>query len=232
MVAPHAHPRLVSGHIVDAVRDGLPTGIRREIVDEHRFRLARWLPFPPSVLELANQFLLLRVDRNHRLPAPQEPDCRRIDVLKLGIAVRVRGALTPLLRGLQAVAQLPEEAAHGRRTHTPPALRQRRRELRATLARPPQPATSGPRASGDRPALQGRGDAGLRRLDAGPPCPRSAQALRRCHAAHDLIAPLPNRLTRQAGRRRHHRVTAIPNGPAIPSRPTRVDLARSALATP
>ena len=70
VVAPHAHPRLVSGHIVDAVRDGLPTGIRREIVDEHRFRLARWLPFPPSVLELANQFLLLRVDRNHRLPAP------------------------------------------------------------------------------------------------------------------------------------------------------------------
>ena len=30
------------------------------------------------------------------------------------LSVRVRGALTPLLRGLQAVAQLPEEAAHGR----------------------------------------------------------------------------------------------------------------------
>ena len=181
-------------------------------MDEHRFRLARWLPFPPSVLELANQFLLLRVDRNHRLPAPQEPDCRRIDVLKLGIAVRVRGALTPLLRGLQAVAQLPEEAAHGRRTHTPPALRQRRRELRATLARPPQRRRRVPARQGIDQRFKGRGDAGLRRLDAGPPCPRSAQALRRCHAAHDLIAPLPNRLTRQAGRRRHHRVTAIPNG--------------------
>ena len=76
VVAPHAHPRLVSGHIVDAVRDGLPTGIRREIVDEHRFRLARWLPFPPSVLEL-----------------------------------RRRSGHRQVGTGVQAVAQLPEEAA-------------------------------------------------------------------------------------------------------------------------
>ena len=69
VVEPHTHPRFIAGHVVDAVGNRLALGVGREIVHAHRWRGALRLPFPAGVLEVPDQFLLLRVDRDHRLSA-------------------------------------------------------------------------------------------------------------------------------------------------------------------
>ena len=82
----------------------------------------------------AGQLLLLRVDRDHRLAGGQMLVRGLVDVLELRVAVRMRRAFLPFARRLQPVAQ----PAHSGRTHPPPLLGQRRRQLPATLARPAQ----------------------------------------------------------------------------------------------
>ena len=105
---------------------------------QHRRRRALRLPFPPAVLEVPDQLLLLRVDRDHRLAGGQMLVRGLVDVLELRVTVRMRGAFLPFARRLQPVAQAVQQPAHSGRTHPPPLLGQRRRQLRATLARPAQ----------------------------------------------------------------------------------------------
>jgi hypothetical protein len=60
-------------------------------MDRHPLRLARGLPLPSADLEIADQFLLRRVDRDHRLPGGHERG--RGDVLELRIPIRMRRAI-------------------------------------------------------------------------------------------------------------------------------------------
>ena len=94
--------------------------------------------FLTSVLELTDQLLLLGVDRDHGLTPLQKGLRRRIDVLELRVPVGVRGAFPTLAHRLQTITKFMQQTTHRRRTHLPPSLRQRRRELRPTLTRPPQ----------------------------------------------------------------------------------------------
>ena len=89
----------------------LPSSSIREVVNVHLFGLALALPLAPVVLERAHQFLLLRVHRDHRLPALLESLDLGVDVLELRIAVRVRRALQGLAVALQAVAGLIQQTA-------------------------------------------------------------------------------------------------------------------------
>ena len=67
--ATHVHPGLVAAHIVDTVGNGLAARIVGDIMHQRRLGLVLWLPLAPRVLELAHQFLLLGVHREHGLLA-------------------------------------------------------------------------------------------------------------------------------------------------------------------
>jgi len=123
VIAPHAHPRFVACHIVDPVRDGLADRVPGKVVHAHRLRRPGRLPFLARILEIADQFLLLRIDRDDRLLAPQQRRRRRVDVLELRVATRMRGPLAPFADRLETVAQLVEQTPHGGRTHAPAGRR-------------------------------------------------------------------------------------------------------------
>ena len=97
VVAAHAHPRFIPRHVVDATRNRFADRVPREIVDAHRFGGAGRLPFAARILEIPNQFLLLRVDRDHGLPATEQRRGGRADVLELRVPIRMRRALLGLL---------------------------------------------------------------------------------------------------------------------------------------
>ena len=186
---------------------------------QHRRRRALRLPFPPAVLEVPDQLLLLRVDRDHRLAGGQMLVRSPVDMLELRVAVRMRGAFLPFARRLQPVPQTVQQPAHSGRTHPPALLGQRRRQLRATLARPAQ--RRGRVAARERVHQRfERGlDAGLILLDAGPAAARAPDAVRRRLVAGNLPASLANRLPSQTGGRRNHRVAAVADGKRLGRRP-------------
>src|SRR5208337_3551040 len=63
-------------------------------------------PFAPIVLEVADELLLLGVDRDHRLVGGERGAHLFIEVRKLRVSILVIRALARLAVGLQAVAQL------------------------------------------------------------------------------------------------------------------------------
>src|SRR5512136_115291 len=69
MIGPDTHPSGIQGGIVHPIRVDLAQLAINEIMGPHRLRLPAWLPFPPFILEVAHQLLLLGVDRDHRLTA-------------------------------------------------------------------------------------------------------------------------------------------------------------------
>ena len=149
----------------------------------------------------------------------QETVRRRIEIFKLGVAVGVRRAFEALPWRLQTVAQLVEEPAHRRRADPPPLLRQRRGQLRATLARPAQGRHGV--APGQRidQRLQGVPKARLRVLEARTPRARTALTRGGRAATCQLLPASPNRQARQPGRCRHQRIAPIADGQRLRCRP-------------
>ena len=77
-------------------------------MDVDRLGLALWLPFPSAVLEGTDQLLLLGVDRDHGLAGLQKRFDLVVEVVELGIPVRMLVPFERLGRRLQAVASLIE----------------------------------------------------------------------------------------------------------------------------
>src|SRR3712207_1511193 len=90
-------------------RSGLAQALVGEVLGPHLLRLPLRLPLGPAVLEIPEQFLLLGVHRDDRLPAPLAGPDPGADELELGIAVRVGGPLARLAVALQAVAQVVQQ---------------------------------------------------------------------------------------------------------------------------
>src|ERR1700751_731020 len=121
-------------------------------VDELRPALAT--PFPAVVLEIAHQFLLLRVYRYDRFVRRQERRRLRVDVLKLRVAIDVLAAFSCLVVRLQAVAHAAQKLADNRRANLMTLLRQLGHEVTqapgrlasrgAFFSRPPPPLRSRP----------------------------------------------------------------------------------------
>ena len=65
-------------------------------MDAHGFGGAGRLLFAAGILEIPDQFLLPRVDGDHRLPATEKRYGGSADVLELRVAIRVRGLLQTL----------------------------------------------------------------------------------------------------------------------------------------
>ena len=111
MVDAYAEPTLVGRHVVDAVGRHLAQLRVDEVVHAHPLGLARGLPLAPCVLEVANEFLFLRVHRDDGLALALLARHRGGDVAKLRIAIGVLAAFAALAHRLQAVAELAQQRA-------------------------------------------------------------------------------------------------------------------------
>jgi len=110
VVDANADPTGVGRLVVDAVGDRLAQVLVDEVVDVDFLGLTRRLPLPPAVAEPADKLLLLGVHGDHRLPLLLVCLDPPVDVLELGISIRVTFALDRLPIGLQTVAQAVKES--------------------------------------------------------------------------------------------------------------------------
>ena len=67
MVDTYAHPARVVGDVIDTVRCSAPQFRDDEVMDPDFFRLSLRPVFTTGILEIADQFFFLGVDRNRRL---------------------------------------------------------------------------------------------------------------------------------------------------------------------
>lgn len=79
-------------------------------------RVFCWSPGPSGPVAVAEPFLGLGADADHRLGVVEEGGSGGIEVGELGIAVRVAGALRRLRGSLQTAAQGVQEVPDGRST--------------------------------------------------------------------------------------------------------------------
>ena len=99
------------GQIVYAIGNRLTQPPVLEVMHLDFFRRSLRTPFPAAILEIPNQFLLFRVYRDDRLATLLKGYDLGIDVLKLGVAVRVRSSLANLPVGLQTVSGAVQQHA-------------------------------------------------------------------------------------------------------------------------
>jgi len=138
MIRPHVDEAFVAPHIVDAV------GIRarhlgtREIVALHAPGLLRRPPFLAGVRIVADQFLLLGVDRQDREAGRQGLLDAGVEMPKLGIPIGMVCALLGLARALQTVVLVMQELRHLHVTDRMPLAPQLRRQGPRALADPAQ----------------------------------------------------------------------------------------------
>src|SRR6266852_4822940 len=99
-----ADPALVGGDIVDAIGNRLAVERDHEVVHAHGFGLTLGTQFTAGVLEVADQLLLLGIDRDSRLAGALKAPDAGVDVLELRIAIGMVAALAGLGVGLQSEA--------------------------------------------------------------------------------------------------------------------------------
>jgi hypothetical protein len=104
-------PAGVGGKIIDTVGHCPSQSLDEEVVNPHLFRVALRPPFPAAVLEIADQFLLLGINRDDRLLGFERGLRQSIDVSKLRIPIRMAIALSGLAVGLQAEMQRLQQLA-------------------------------------------------------------------------------------------------------------------------
>jgi hypothetical protein len=86
-------PAMIGGDIINPIGRYLAQFRDLEVMDPHWLGLTLGTQFTTAVLEIANQFLLLRIDRYRRFAGCKRGSHRRIEVSELRIAVRVMAAL-------------------------------------------------------------------------------------------------------------------------------------------
>src|SRR5712691_12133781 len=104
MIDTHIHEALVVHQVLDAVGHGTAIGERAEIVDVHPPLLPFGLPLASLVLERAQQFFLLTVQRDGRRWLLLELLAHSGDMPKLLITVCMRRAFPRFLVDLEAIA--------------------------------------------------------------------------------------------------------------------------------
>src|SRR3954467_6418677 len=137
-IAAHADadPACVRGQVVHAIRYRSAKRLAEEVVDLYLFRFALWAPCSACVLEIADEFFLFRVHRDHRLLLGQRRLYARLDVVKLRIAVGMLATLAGLAVALQAELLRLQHRADDATADLVPTLRQ--------FVRQPTQARAGP----------------------------------------------------------------------------------------
>ena len=154
MVDAEIDPAGVGGDVVDAVGRHLAEFGDHEVVHPHRLGLALGTQLTAAILEVADQLLLLGVDRDGRLAGSLERLDLRVDVLELCVAVGMGGTFACLAVGLQAEAQTPQQPADQLLTGGEAALGQRRTRWRWLLLTHSKAASGSPRIADCTSSLQ------------------------------------------------------------------------------
>src|SRR6202007_2449563 len=113
MTEPDAHPRLVLSQIIYAVRHGLGLVFIWKIIHLYRFWILLGPQLASALLIGTHHLFLLGVNGNRRIVGLQLRAYHLLDVLELGIAIRVLGSFQALLVALQAISQLFEQSRNG-----------------------------------------------------------------------------------------------------------------------
>ena len=220
MIHADTDPTGVVGQIVDAIGDRPAQFLDQEVVHPNVLRLTCGTPFPTGVLEVSDEFLLLRIDRDHRFARGQRRGHGVVDVNELRIAVGMAVAFPSLAIGLQAELLLMQQLANHRAADPVAFRRQSRRQLRQAFA---GPAQRGHRIAA-RTRIDQRQQVGQesrvllhQRLApaAAPPHPADIQRVRACQ----FLQATTDRAGRNAGRRRYRRDGPISGGPSLARRP-------------
>ncbi|MEN9507350.1 MAG: hypothetical protein RI958_3276 [Actinomycetota bacterium] len=204
-------PNLVVADVVDPVRERL--GVLTEcavrvVVHVDPFRILGRPPVLAPIGVPADQFLLLGVHTDHRLTRGEPVGHNTVEVLELGVAVRMRTAFDPLGRRLQRVAHLVQQPANQLRRNLEPFRRQLSGQLIGRRQRPPQRRLGMPTGLGPHQLVESFEQTGLlvdRRLVTSPP---STQRLRRLDPRRHLSLTLGHRVTTQARRLSHRGLAA------------------------
>ena len=102
---------MVSRQVIDPVWHRSPQLLDQKVVHQHLLWLSFRLPLAPTILEVADQLLLLGVDGDDRLLPGQCGADQLIDVAKLRIPIRMAVALSRLAIGLQTEALFLQQLA-------------------------------------------------------------------------------------------------------------------------
>ena len=121
-------PASVGSQIIDSIGHGAAKFFDQEVVHAHFFRIASRTPFAAGVLEIADQFLLLRIDRNSRLVLGL------VDEAELRVAVGVGGAFAGLAAGMQTELLFLQQLADHRVADLVPEIAAFIRETAQALA--------------------------------------------------------------------------------------------------
>src|SRR5438552_16200794 len=138
MVDADTHPSGIRGQVIDPVGHRATEFLDQEVMDPDLFGVALGAIFAPVVAEIADQFLFLGVDRDHRLLFGQRRGHLSVDVAELRIAVRVAVALRGFAVGLQTVTRLTEQVGDQGAADRVTLRLQRLRQVAHALADPPQ----------------------------------------------------------------------------------------------
>ena len=109
---PEIDPSIIGGDVVDAIRCNLAEFRDDEVMHPDRLGLSLGAQFATAILEVANGFLLLGVDRDDGLASSLERLHFGIDVLELSVTVGMAGAFARLCIGLQAESQTLRQSAN------------------------------------------------------------------------------------------------------------------------
>src|SRR5271167_1992420 len=138
MVDSKADVAVVGADVVDPVGDDFAEFLVLEIVSVDLDRPTLRAIVAAAVLELAEQFLLLRVDRYHRLILRLKRLDLGVDIFKLGVAIGMFAAFLGLAVGMATILQFPQQLGNARGADFVTHRAERRRQLVVALGDPSQ----------------------------------------------------------------------------------------------
>jgi len=100
MVHAHADPPEVGADVVGAVGAGLAELLIDEVIPTDLGRMPRGVPLTASILAVAEEFLLLGIDRDDGLTVALKVLHPGVEMLELCVAIRVMAPLAGLARSL------------------------------------------------------------------------------------------------------------------------------------
>src|SRR3984893_12219327 len=198
------HPTGIGGEVVDPVRHRAAELLDQEVMDTDFFGIALRAILAAWVAEIADEFLFLGVDRDHRLLFGQRRGHLGVDVAELRIPVGVAVALRGLAVALQTVTRLIEQVGDQGAADLVTLRLQRLRQAAHALAGPPQRRlriTAGRRLDQRLEIWEQRRVLANRRLAprSRPPNPLGGLVLRQ------FLQASSDRARRYPGRHRHRR---------------------------
>jgi hypothetical protein len=138
VVDPYADPAGVGRQIIDAIGRDFPKELVLEILGADLLGLTFGSPFAAGILEIADQFLLFRVDRDDWLSSILEGPYLVVDVFELGIAIRMGRPLKGLAIRLKTISQVLKHSSDSMMADTMALTDEGLGQIPRTLAGPSQ----------------------------------------------------------------------------------------------